>query len=444
MSDENSEQPELAAKPAVKTTKTKQAEHQAKVQALIVSLKEADPSEFLEVFDRLLKRRPEEIASTKGLRHFLGAALECAPTYLSGAAIIRHFKEGKKWKPVEVVAALDELLRVLVARSADVEELGPFIRGALIPLVGAPAQFDETSAHGWEEDKFILALLKVHRVVFSPTRAPFNCSADDTTRKLLDDTQAMFARHCKRPDVAALKGERLFGFDREFVLDSEDLGSTQKVCTTSATPAESNPIASEGSVVTTVTKRAETGVVQPELNPDATAGDAKGATAQKLRARLKSCMRELETAQQLLKDSEEGQSRLRKELAAVRANRVSIERQLKEAQQIRELQAERMKELDEALEVAQEETKQLEKARRELAEQQDEIRKLTMDIKRVESQNASAKTTEFARGGAVKKAEISAYCLVLLRVIQDEAGRIDGDAGTIIASEAKSLAIYLS
>lgn len=444
MSDEISEQPELAAKPAGKTTQTKQAEHQAKVQALIVSLKDADPSKFLEVFDRHMKRRPEEIASTKDLRHFLGAALECAPADLSGAAIIKHFKEGKDWKPVEVVAALDELLRVLVARKADMEELGSFIRGALIPLVGAQVKFDKPPSHVSERDDFILALLKVHREVFSHTRVPFSCSPENPTRNLLNDVEALFVKYCQRPDVAALKGERLFGFDRVFVLDSEALERTQKVCTTSAAPTESIPIASEGSVVITSTKGAETGVVQPELNPGATAGDAKGATAQKLRAQLESCTRELETERQLLKDSEEGQSRLRKELDAVRANRVSIERQLEEAQQIIELQAERMKELDEALEVAQEETKQLGKARQELREQQDKISKLTIEIKHVESQNASAKDMEFKRGGAVMKADISAYGLVLLRVIQDEAERIDGDAGKVIASEAKSLVDYLS
>jgi hypothetical protein len=444
MSDEISEQPELAAKPAGKTTQTKQAEHQAKVQALIVSLKDADPSKFLEVFDRHIKRRPEEIASTKDLRHFLGAALECAPADLSGAAIIKHFKEGKDWKPVEVVAALDELLRVLVARKADMEELGSFIRGALIPLVGAQVKFDKPPSHVSERDDFILALLKVHREVFSHTRVPFSCSPENPTRNLLNDVEALFVKYCQRPDVAALKGERLFGFDRVFVLDSEALERTQKVCTTSAAPAESDPIASEVSVVTTVTKGAETGVVQPELNPGATAVDAKGASAQKIRERLESCTRELETAQQRLEDSKEKQRQLREELAAVRANCVSIERQLKEAQQIREMQAERLKELDEALEAAQEETAQLVQTRRELAERQDKITELTMEIKHVESQNASAKNMEFARGRAVEKADISAYCLVLLRVIQDEAERIDGDAGKVIASEAKSLVDHLS
>ena len=444
MSDEISEQPERAAEPLAKTPQQKQAEHQAKVQALIVSLKETDPSKFLKVFDRHLKRRPEEIASTKDLRHFLGAALECAPADLSPAAIIKYFKEGKDWKPVEVVAALDELLRVLAVRMPDAEDLGFFIRGALIPLVGAQDQFDKTPAHGLQKDKFILALLKVHRQVFSPTRAPFSCSTEKQTGKLLDDTEAMFTRHCKRPDVAALKGERLFGFDRVVMLDSEALESTQKVCTASAVPSESNPIASEGSTKTTMKKHAVTNVVHRELNPAATAGDVKDARAQEIGARFESCTRELETAQRLLKDSKKAQGQLGKELAAVRAGCVSIERQLEEAQQIRERQAERMKELDEALEAAQKETAQLGQARRELMERQDKITELTIEIKRVESQNASAKTMEFARGRAVMKADISAYCLVLLRVIQDEAERIDGDAGKVIASEAKSLVDYLS
>lgn len=430
--------PSKAKKPS-----TKEREQQARVERLahfVATLEAAAHEKFADVLDQLVKGLRNTLHRRKQLRELLAEAMARAPADFSGARIVKHYKEGSDWNPSDVVCALNDLTQVVARRSAEVERLGIFMQGALIPLVSAcEAIRPKAAAHS--DDDYVGALVALHRSLYQEARPPLAGDQGLSEGRPFPAARDFLKRFLDRSDVQAIMGQRLFGFELCFL-------EKQPATSTNVDPA----IASD--VLLPILPTEPPQATQPAVlrHP----AEAKGESDERVqkssptRDRVKELSeqllrkaRELSDSERLLDRSQKAGAALRTAAADDAKKLILLAQSLHAARSICEAQSVRLQEQDELLEGAA-------TIRAQLAESQAKIDLLGLRVAELETalrqavaQNASAKTTEFQRGCDVTKAQIGAYCVERLHGVRALAEALDGEQAVFIASVAKSLARYL-
>jgi hypothetical protein len=403
----------------------------------IALLTEAD---FAKGFPAIIKGMKADRLTRKDLQFLLGEVLLSTPAWIPAATVVKYYKEGSDWEPSEVEAALNALAHAVRVRIAHVGDLGPMVQGALIPLVSAIKGFTHKAKPLEGADGCITALIKVHCALHAPERDPLKGSPGNPVKGLIDDVIKAL-RLSSHPEVETLIGQRLFGFDQVFeasdsgrAAERQEAPRAATVSTQDALPKKSTPSPPLPSTSEPVTEKA------PTQNSAALAKPKVSVREQEIMQRFERCEKQRGAAERSLKKSEGARADLQAGVDALNQIIEQHKLQVNELERMRERQLDRIETLEERCRDGVRVQAELDQSNILNVALQADI----TNLKKLLDQTKLAKTNEFDRGRAVRKAEIASHCVERLREIAQSAELFNDESRQFIKSSANSLVEYLN
>jgi hypothetical protein len=425
----------------------------ARIAPILEQLCGVEAHEFQKSLDVAMKKWKQERPGRRETQTLLSEVLRLVPISVSGAVIIKHFKQGSDWDPSEIVAAAGALADAIAARDSEIDQLGALLHGGLIPLLHEAQKQRGASSETRPSDDIVAALLRVHAAVWNPNRAPLK-GLPNSTQSWLREANEWLGSLVERADIRAIEGQRLFGFDVVFELKhSEPIVRRPSDVADAAAKPSIQPNETGVQVGGTTASDVPRQTAKPK-NPAPPSGDqstsasalkdsGEGANA-KVAKKFEQLQREHDQLSRFSDALEKTRDRLRSDLQATTQKVAVLEDELVEKG--RQLDRAQAKLLDLEGEVTR-----IEPLEAELATVRDELRQdravlsqLRAELSNAEQQVVEAKTSEAARGRAVERAAMARQFREPLQQIESAAASCKCPEAGFIRDMAKSLLEYLT
>ena len=203
--------------PAAKEVERRQLEE--KIASFEAVLRAAPPEELPKALEKVVRLARREQLSTKAMHAILLHGFRLAPIGVSGAFIVQYFKASSKgrsrWKPPEIAAAVRALAAALKGRIGEISSLGPLLHGVLAALYDEVKAQPKPAADLKPAEDIVGALVELHVVVWSDGCPPLEGLPNTNTpvSKIVEGYVQWISDMPQRPEVRAIAGQRLFGFD---------------------------------------------------------------------------------------------------------------------------------------------------------------------------------------------------------------------------------------
>ena len=192
------------------------------IAPLVETLRGLEVKQFQEALERAVSIAKKKSFKRKDIEAVLEHALLLAPLGLSGACIVKFFKAGGDWNPPELVSAARALMRVVTARHADVELLGPLVHCGLIPLLEGAKRQQSLGSEKRESDDVVSAFVALHGAIWCADRKPLDGLSGPSVDKFLGEFGRWLCSMPERAEIQGIDGQRLFGFGVELEFPRSD------------------------------------------------------------------------------------------------------------------------------------------------------------------------------------------------------------------------------
>jgi hypothetical protein len=430
--------------PTAKEVERRQLEE--RVASFEAVLRAARSDEFPTALGKAVETARRERLSTEAMHAILLHGFKLAPAGVSGAFIVKHFKASSKdrssWKPSEIAAAVRALAAALKERIGEISSLGPLLHGALAALYDEVKAQPKPATDLKPADDVVGALVDLHVVVWSDGRPPLDGLPNTDVSKIVERFVQWISEMPPRPEVRAIEGQRLFGFDVVVPHRARVDGAPAKPINIPLNPSLDETPAPTPSVEGVLHQGAK-----PPAAVEASKSDAKAvpqAAADRLtrEGEVGQLKRELAELEARLERSEHARDQLRAE-----RNRARLD--IAEASALNAAIAKRLE-----LAIAHGEELEEEVARLRVAEADLAVVRETLAVERkakaeiaaqlaaAEAAIETAKRNEFDRGRREGWDAAAHQCVEPLEQIEVSAAPYTDDGGMFIRQMAKSLISY--